>query len=254
MLRRGFHPRADDDRSGFLILLISLLVMLIIIPNMAHTELARFIMHLGTTAIFLSSIFAHRSRPRVFRSTLTLACVTLPITWSTLLINSGELRLVSYFLGIIFYLTTATLTLVTVLAKHRDSIRGITGAVCAYLMMGLAWALAYSCIEYCHLEYLQVEPFDFGHRLTQNHSTSSGAALTGFSQWIYFSFVTMSTLGYGDITPRVSIAQTVTWMQSVLGQFYLAILVSWLVGSLHVPDRMSQDGDLNPPDANPAST
>jgi len=150
-------------------------------------------------------------------------------------------------------LTTATLTLITVLAKHRDSMRGVTGAVCAYLMMGLAWALAYSCIEFCYLEYTQVEPFDFSQRLTQNHFTSDGAALTGFSQWIYFSFVTMSTLGYGDIAPQVSIAQTVTWMQSVLGQFYLAILVSWLVGSLQVPRHVSQEGDFKPHDGNPSS-
>ncbi|MEO1997992.1 MAG: potassium channel family protein, partial [Planctomycetaceae bacterium] len=244
MLHRGTPASADDDRSGFLILLLSLLVMLIIIPNMVHTSLARFIMHLGTTAIFLSSIFAHRSRPRVFRSTLTLACVTLPITWSTMLSTSGELHLVSYFLGMLFYLTTAVLTLITVLAKHRDSVRGITGAVCAYLLLGLAWALGYSCIEYCHLEYVQVEPFEFGHRLTQHRQTPNGAPLTEFSQWIYFSFVTMSTLGYGDIAPRTSVAQTVTWMQSVVGQFYLAVLVSWLVGSLHLPRRGSSDEDF----------
>ena len=50
-----------------------------------------------------------------------------------------------------------------------------------------------------------------------------------FSQFVYFSFVTMSTLGYGDITPQNSVAKTLTWMQSVTGQFYIAVLVAWMV-------------------------
>jgi len=245
MLLSGTHAKTDNDRSGFLLLLLSLLFMLIIIPNMKHHVLARFMMHLGTTAIFLSSIFAHRSRPRIFRSTLTLACVTLPITWSTMLIDSGELGLISYFLGIIFYLTTAILTLLTVLAKHRDSIRGISGAVCAYLLLGLAWALGYSCIEYCYLEYGQVAPFEFAHQNTQPEAVLTSYPRTDFAQWIYFSFITMSTLGYGDIAPRTAGAQTVTWLQSVVGQFYLAVLVSWLVGSLQVPQKQSNDGQAD---------
>ena len=53
-----------------------------------------------------------------------------------------------------------------------------------------------------------------------------------FSQVVYFSFVTMSTLGYGDIVPETPLAQTLAWMQSVLGQFFLAVLVAWLVSAL----------------------
>ena len=53
-----------------------------------------------------------------------------------------------------------------------------------------------------------------------------------FSQLVYFSFVTMSTLGYGDIVPQIPLALTLTWTQSVIGQFYLAVLVARLVGVL----------------------
>jgi voltage-gated potassium channel Kch len=63
--------------------------------------------------------------------------------------------------------------------------------------------------------------------------------VTAFSQYVYFSFVTMSTLGYGDITPRSSIAQTLAWMQSVTGQFYIAVLVAWMVSE--IPRRRSSE-------------
>ncbi|MEM1069384.1 MAG: potassium channel family protein [Planctomycetota bacterium] len=53
-----------------------------------------------------------------------------------------------------------------------------------------------------------------------------------FSTLIYYSFVTMSTLGYGDIIPNGRVTRTLAWMQSVTGQFYVAVAIAWLVSSL----------------------
>lgn len=66
---------------------------------------------------------------------------------------------------------------------------------------------------------------------SQRHARAAGA-ITPYSQVAYFSFVTMSTLGYGDIVPETPLAQTLTWMQSVMGQFYLAVLVAWIVSAV----------------------
>ena len=73
--------------------------------------------------------------------------------------------------------------------------------------------------------------FQFDNPLTAPLGVTN-AMRTSFSQVIYFSFVTMSTLGYGDIVPCVPLALTLTWTQSVIGQFYLAVLVARLVGVL----------------------
>ena len=104
------------------------------------------------------------------------------------------------------------------------------GAICVYLLIGLTWATVYSAIE-------RIEPqsFDFNnHRTT---TTSSGQTYTAFSQQVYFSFVTMSTLGYGDVTPRTPLGETATWIQSVVGQLYIAILIARLVSELPRPSR-----------------
>ena len=50
----------------------------------------------------------------------------------------------------------------------------------------------------------------------------------------YFSFVCMSSLGFGDIAPTTGIGETLVWLQSVIGQFYLATLVARLVGAIPV--------------------
>jgi len=56
------------------------------------------------------------------------------------------------------------------------------------------------------------------------------------SEWLYFSFVTMATLGYGDIAPVSAIARALAYIQAVFGQFYIAILVAGLVGA-HITHR-----------------
>jgi len=56
------------------------------------------------------------------------------------------------------------------------------------------------------------------------------------SEWIYFSFVTMTTLGYGDVLPLSATARALPYLQAVFGQFYIAVLVAGLV-SAHISDR-----------------
>lgn len=65
---------------------------------------------------------------------------------------------------------------------------------------------------------------------------ASERQVTAFSQMVYFSFVTMSTLGYGDAAPVTPLLQTLAWMQAVAGQFYIAVLVARLVAEVRIPD------------------
>ncbi len=97
--------------------------------------------------------------------------------------------------------------------RHR-----IHGAVCAYLLCGLMWAAAYTCIE-------QVFP--------QAFSLSGGAGLGGNlrSRFIYFSFVTLTTVGYGDILPVHPLARTCVVAEALTGQLFPAIIIGGLVSS-----------------------
>ena len=100
------------------------------------------------------------------------------------------------------------------------------GAVCGYLFIGLCWTMLYVALLHVNLEALQ-----FDNPVTAPLGINNDFRIS-FSQLVYFSFVTMSTLGYGDIVPRIPLALTLTWTQSVIGQFYLAVLVARLVGVL----------------------
>ena len=56
-------------------------------------------------------------------------------------------------------------------------------------------------------------------------------AVTATEALSYYSFITLATVGYGDVTPITPLARTLAWMEAVTGQFYLAVLVAGLVGS-----------------------
>lgn len=102
----------------------------------------------------------------------------------------------------------------------------LVGAICVYLLLGVIWALSYSALE------LAVPGSFTGFEAWTDRGWDS--------EWLYFSFVTMTTLGYGDILPISATARALAYLQAVFGQFYVAILVAGLV-SAYISGRRSPD-------------
>ena len=103
----------------------------------------------------------------------------------------------------------------------------IWASLCVYLLPGVLWASAYSVLDILH-------PGSF--TFTLGESGGAGAMRLGGEQSIfplYFSFVTITTTGYGDIIPTSAEARMLAVLESVTGQLYLAVLVARLVG-LHI--------------------
>jgi hypothetical protein len=97
----------------------------------------------------------------------------------------------------------------------------VIGAFCGYMLLALVWANLYS------LSYLLVPGVfsvntDIAWRMAEWHLRRA--------LFEYLSFTTLMTLGYGDITPTGSPAYTLTWLEVMVGQFYMAVVVAQLVG------------------------
>jgi voltage-gated potassium channel len=97
----------------------------------------------------------------------------------------------------------------------------IFGAVCGYLLLGIIWSLLYYAVE-------TAAPGSFN--LPASRGTADAAAHLDRGSLSYYSFITLATVGYGDITPHTPLARTLAWLEAIVGQFYLAILVAGLVG------------------------
>ncbi len=94
----------------------------------------------------------------------------------------------------------------------------IEGAVAAYLLIGLGWAWAYRLL-------LLIQPAAFA----PSASPATGQDLNVGTNLIYFSFTTLTTVGYGDIVPVGPFARSLANFESVIGQLYPAILIGRLV-------------------------
>ncbi len=91
----------------------------------------------------------------------------------------------------------------------------LKGGICIYIMLGLLWGLLYSMTI-----YLDVDAF--------NYPADYDVDLM-FRELMYFSFTTLTTLGYGDITPKSDLAMTLSNLQAIIGQLYPAIFIARLV-------------------------
>lgn len=102
----------------------------------------------------------------------------------------------------------------------------IIGAICIYLMLGIMWGGAYAMVEY-------LRPDSF--------SGSADVLSPGLGpDWVYYSFVTITTLGYGDITPLTPTARALSVAEAITGQFYIAVLVAGLV-SAYISSKSSMN-------------
>jgi len=125
----------------------------------------------------------------------------------------GE-ALIALFFGLV-----AVRILRSVLKEKRVTTGVISAALCVYLLFGFVWGMFYT-----FLAWVQPAAFSIG-----------SADSTDF---VYFSFVTLSTVGYGDILPVTPFARSVAYVEAVSGQFYMAVLISRLV-ALHVTHESS---------------
>ena len=218
---------APHDSAGriFYWLLLWLILALVVAPHFENV-LGNVVERVCLTFVLGAAVLANRRRRRVFFTGLAVAAVALPLVWSSNFVESAELSLGHYCVMIVFCAFTGGAILIAVLRDHVANRQSIAGIGCVYLLLGLTWACAYSAIE-----YVEEKPFLFENR-RPSVIESANRPLTSFSQFVYFSFVTMSTLGYGDVTPRTPLAETATWLQSIVGQFFIAVLVARIINAL----------------------
>jgi voltage-gated potassium channel len=138
----------------------------------------------------------------------------LPDEASALVLFAGHLCEVLFLFG------ASVLIVKSLFIARHLTFDSILGAVCGYLFLGLAWAVLYSMIE-----GFRPGSFEIGPKLV----TGSDPARPLPHVLTYYSFVTLTTVGYGDISPVSPATRTLAWVEAVTGQFYMAVIVAGLV-------------------------
>ena len=136
-------------------------------------------------------------------------------------IDWGIGQQLSFFSDVLLlaFLTIATVAVLWDVLSSRDvNADKVWGAISVYVLMGVSWGILYSLIGRYYPESFNL-PTDLAEKMKS----------PGADTMIYYSFVTLSTLGYGDITPAVKTTRVLSALEALTGQIYLAVLVARLV-------------------------
>ncbi|MEE9607237.1 MAG: ion channel [Myxococcota bacterium] len=224
--------RPSDDRvARYSVLLVGLALVLFAVPFLSELPPDWVpLFELIFSALFLAGIWAVSRSPRSLAIGLTLALPAVGLEWFAA--EHPQLVLAAFLLQDIFFLYMIVLILRTILRERTVSLETILGGVAVFLLIGISFALLYG-----HLEYTAPGSFAYAG---QGAIPGASRALREGSL-VYFSFITLTTLGYGDITPVSSGARALATLEAVVGQLYVAIFVARLVGMYLTASRRSDD-------------
>jgi hypothetical protein len=211
-------------------LLVSLVVLFLLYPVMVELGLVRFyrwvfIFELILASFAMASTWAHRNLAVALGAPAILfqmVAYSLPSRLSLGMAALATLVFLVYVIIVVYRL---------LLAPGVVTGDKLAAAVNVYLLLGLAWAIAYGVIATLDYGAFTTSTIKFE---TLEEYVELGAEFV----FIYFSFVTITTLGYGDVLPVTPIAQTAAWTEAVVGQLFVAVTIARLVGLLGRRDVM----------------
>jgi hypothetical protein len=219
--KRDWWQAYSERRFGVLLVILAVLVVGPPVLLGFGESVAWFdgLIALLMVAAILSLCFERHQR--LFSLLLGIPTVLLFVGGQALPGEASALVLFAGHLCEVLFLFGASVLIVKWLFIARNlTFDSILGAVCGYLFLGLAWAVLYSMIE-----RFRPGSFDISPKLV----TGGDPARPLPHVLTYYSFVTLTTVGYGDISPVSPATRTLAWVEAVTGQFYLAVIVAGLV-------------------------
>jgi voltage-gated potassium channel len=215
---RPLLKRLHHYFSGYYTNLIVLLSLLFIFRPYDRGLFYLGIWKLGLTVTLLLTLFTCKHHPIVKNLSIVLAIPAILLSWANLIHEEHWVFVGNVTFTILFLTLTASTVVYDVVKKAKVTLETLRGVICAYFMVAILFAYIYYLIEFLipGSFYLarSVSVFSYVHFL---------------SEMMYFSFVTLLTIGYGDLYPIQGVSQTAAVIEGIIGQFYIAILVSRLV-------------------------
>ena len=209
------------SRERFFIILCLILGLLVLVPILNRFVVVRIFLDIFLTAIVISMVYAISHKKGHVIVGMLVAIMMLASLWSQYFYQNKGIAAFGMIAGVFFTAVVIANILDFMLKSEEVNREIIYAAILLYLLVALMWAFLYTFLEL-------VDPASFNIDLSQ----PQGYLLV----FQYYSFVTITTLGYGDITPVTEVAKAFSVLEAVVGQLYLVVAVAWLVG-MHVSSK-----------------
>lgn len=216
------------DRSLSALVGFEALAIFVFGPLATVHEASRHIFVFNFCFIVLAGIFAVARHTRLAKAVAGLGLVLIPLQPLSLYIGQLWLTSVYILLFVAFLVLLSWLILVHVFRRSRINLHCILGAVAVYLHLGLIFALLGTLL----VLHVGDKAYAFADALETEH-------VRLLSRMIYFSFTTLTSVGYGDITPVFPLARSLANLEGLCGQLFPAILLARLV-SMELESRHAE--------------
>lgn len=213
------HPRHFwSTESGLTALLIFTLVYLFVVCSMGDFSFADLVADLLFSLIIVAGVLTTFQQRWLRSLAIVLALASLTLTGLNDIYPGGSLTILNTVLRLIFVGLLLAVLMVQVFGAGTVTAHRIRGAIVVYLLLGGMWSFCY------YLAALTIpQAFHWLDGRPPSNPEALQRALT------YFSYITLTTTGYGDITPAIPLTRTLAMFEALTGQIYLAITLARLV-------------------------
>jgi hypothetical protein len=217
-------------QDNFYYMFVGLLALLLLAPVIAHIFPAAsgLIIQIALMTVMVIGVWSLQADNKLFITGIILAATGVILSLANYFQDSKILSLITLSVLLVFCILSAIEAMKQILFSGKIDANKLVGSICIYLLLGIIWSLFYIFIA-----YFSSDAFT-GLAITTESNTPWELEL------IYYSFVTLTTLGYGDINPVSGYARSLAYLEAVCGQFYIAILVASLVSSL-ISDKQQEN-------------
>jgi voltage-gated potassium channel len=198
----------------FYFLMGSLLAYFALVPFLENFIRIRLLLDIFLSAILLSGIYAISQNKRHLVIAAILALAVFISIWVTQFTPIPLWKLLKDLFLVLFFVFSIVIMMSSIFKTERVTADVIYAAIVVYLYLGLVWSMIFAILE-------SVSPGSFSIILNRMESTPLN--------FTYYSYVTLTTLGYGDIVPLSSQAKSFSMLEAIVGQIYLTVIVARLV-------------------------
>jgi len=221
------------SRYNFEYLLIGLLILLLVTPadQQFFGDVTDHIISLAFACMLVVGVWTLTYSKKWFTFGVVLAIAGFVLQVAAVALDIRALKIAFFVVFIAFCVLSVVIAFIEVTLVGQPDVNRLMGALCIYLLLGVIWGTFYILLEI-------VSPGSF-------HGLDAEAPTKHSSELFYFSFVTLTTLGYGDITPEQPMVRTLAYLEAIIGQMYIAVLIAGLVGT-HIANRPGGVGVEDP--------
>jgi hypothetical protein len=222
----GHQENADIEGHGFRNLLFILLVYIFGSPFLAPYPSLDIFAHVSLSIALFVAVYTVQKKQKQRTIAIALLLPMLVVYWLGTYDIIHFTRPGSYTLIAVYFAFLVYSYIQQIFRSRRITMNVLYMTFCLYLIIALFWGALYAL-------FYEISPSAYSGVLLDK---VQGHTLHVFN---YFSLVTLTTLGYGDITPQVPGAAALCQMEAIAGQFFTAVLVAWFVG-IYVSDKQAE--------------